>query len=44
MPRIPNPDELPYPPSEDGRAKEEVDAVRQRLDISRMESAYRREE
>ena len=44
MQRIPNPDELHYPPSEDDRAKGEVEAVRRRLDISRMESEHRREE
>lgn len=44
MQRVPDPDELPYPPSEDGRAKGEVDAVRRRLDISRMESEHRREQ
>ena len=44
MQRIPNPDDLPYPPSEEGRAKGEVDAIRRRLDISRMESEHRREE
>ena len=44
MQKIPHPDDLPYPHSEEDRAKEEFDAVRRGLDISRLKSQHRRDE